>query len=178
MSNTTFYFEWLGVDKNQFRILTLLAPKGEFVGNLSDMCRKLNLSVQTRNREKLKDDITALAEVGFITFTQQGRTYSIKAIRQETVIEIPAEWLDKIVNHQYSSETVSWQAVLKVLLWIIQNKIPIASEINCGIDTITSALNVLEREFNAIIREVISAQNSNGEIRHIGLELTPSAWWT
>lgn len=183
MANATFYLEWLGVDKNQFRILSLLAPTGEYKGMLSDMCRQLNISPQTRNRNKLKESISELAADGYITCEQLGRTYILRAAPKETVIEIPTEWLNRIINHQYSAESVSWQAVLKVLLWIIQNNTPIvtrgliATDINCGVDTITSALNVLEREFNAIIREVISAQNSNGEIRHIGLELTPSAWW-
>ena len=55
MSNATFYPEWLGVDKNQFRILSLLAPTGEFKGNLSDMCRNLRISVQTKNSVYLID---------------------------------------------------------------------------------------------------------------------------
>ena len=53
----------------------------------------------------------------------------------------------------------------------------IAEDINCGVDTITSALNVLERDYNAIIREFVTIQTFNGEYRRIGLELTPIAWW-
>lgn len=183
MDNATFYFEWLGVDKNQFRILSLLAATGEVKGNLSDMCRSLNLSVQTRNREKLREAIEVLSKCGYITSSLSGRTFTLKAIPKETVIEIPSEWLEQIMNHNYSSESVSWQAVLKVLLWLFKSREPIvtrdmiAADINCGVDTITSALNVLERDYNAIIRGIISKQNSNGQFRRIGIEATPVAWW-
>lgn len=184
MSNATFYYEWLGVEKNQFRILSLLAPKGEFIGNLSDMCRMLNIDTQTRNRNILRTGISSLAEFGFITSEQKGRTYYLKAIPQQTVIEIPAEWLEQIIKHEYTSENISWQAVLKVFLWIIINdKKPtvtrneIAEIINAGVDTVTSALNVLEKDFNAIIRKQIIKQTEDGDFRCIGLELQPAAWW-
>ena len=184
MSNATFYYEWLGVEKNQFRILSLLAPKGEFIGNLSDMCRMLNIDTQTRNRNILRTGISSLAECGFITSEQKGRTYYLKAIPQQTVIEIPAEWLEQIIKHEYTSENISWQAVLKVFIWIIINdKKPtvtrneIAEIINAGVDTVTSALNVLEKDFNAIIRKQIIKQTEDGDFRCIGLELQPTAWW-
>ena len=114
MANATFYFEWLGVDKNQFRILSLLAPNGEFRGNLSDMCRSLNLALQTRNRKSLKSAISTLIEGGYITSEQKGNTISLKTIPQKTVIEIPSEWLEQIMNHNYTSESIAWQMVLKV----------------------------------------------------------------
>jgi hypothetical protein len=107
MSNAKFYYEWLGVEKNQFRILSLLAPTGEFKGNLTDMCRSLNISPQTRTRNKLKDDIAELAAGGYIMNEQLGRTYTLTAIPKETVIEIPTEWLDQIISHNYTSESVS-----------------------------------------------------------------------
>lgn len=183
MDNATFYFEWLGVDKNQFRILSLLAETGEFSGNLSDMCRRFNLSLTTKNRNTLKSGISDLTEGGYITSDKNGNTYTLKVNAKETVIEIPTEWLDQIMNHSYTSEKVSWQAVLKVLLWLCINKEPIvtremiAADLNCGVDTITSALNVLERDYNAIIRKFVTKQKANGEYRRIGLDLTPVAWW-
>ncbi len=183
MTNATFYFEWLGVDKNHFRILSLLAPTGEFRGNLSDMCRRFNLGLTTKNRNTLKSGISDLTEGGYITSDKKGNTYTLKANAKDTVIEIPAEWLNQIMNHSYTSESVSWQAVLKVLLWLCKNREPIvtrdmiAEDLNCGVDTITSALNVLERDYNAIIREFATKQKANGEYRRIGLELTPIAWW-
>ena len=87
------------------------------------------------------------------------------------------------MQHNYSSENVSWQAVLKVLLWIIKNNEPIvtrseiAADTNIGVDTITSALKVLENDFYAITKEFVSIQMSNGEYRRVGLEVTPTAWW-
>lgn len=184
MSNATFYSEWLGVEKNQFRILSLLASTGEFRGNLTDMCRELHISQQTRNRNALRENIEELVAGGYITCNQSGRTYTLTALPKETVIEIPTEWLDRILNHEYTSENVSWQAVLKVFLWIINQphepivrREEIAEAINMGVDTISSALNVLEYEYKAIIRNQVIKQNTKGEFRCIGLEINPSAWW-
>lgn len=184
MSNAKFHPEWLGVEKNQFRILSLLAPTGEFTGNLSDMCRRLNISTQTRNRNKLRENIAELAAGGYISIIQNGRTYTLRATPKETVIEIPTEWLGRIMNQNYSSESVSWQVVLKVLLWIFYNsnkpivrRSEIAAELNIGVDTVTSALNVLDNDFFAIIREKITKQIESGDFRCIGLELKPAAWW-
>lgn len=184
MSKAKFYPEWLGVEKNQFRILSLLAPTGEFTGNLSDMCRRLNISTQTRNRNKLREDIAELAAGGYITSIQNGRTYTLRAIPKETVIEIPTEWLGRIMNHNYHSEDVSWQAVLKVFLWITHNgntpkvtRSDIAAVTNIGVDTITSALNVLDRDFNALLREQIKIKTPDGEFKCIGLDINLAAWW-
>ena len=183
MSNATFYFEWLGVDKNQFRILSLLATNGKFTGNLTDMCRSLNISAQTRNRNQLKEDLSELAAGGYIECKQNGRTYTLNAIPNKTVIKIPTEWLNRIMTHEYSSEKVSWQAVLKVLLWTYTNFNPevtrndIAVPLNIGEDTVTSALNVLERDLNAITRKQVIKETENGEFRCVGLEIIPTAWW-
>ena len=182
MSNAKFHPEWLGVEKNQFRILSLLAPTGEFKGNLSDMCRSLNIEAQTRNRDKLKDDIDELAAGGYITNVKNGRTYSLRTVPTETVIEIPTEWLKRIMNHDYNATSVSWQAVLKVLLWIVQNgnqpivtRSDIAAVLNIGADTISAAFNVLENDFDAIVRTIITRQIDSGEYRCVGLELRPTA---
>lgn len=184
MSNAKFYYEWLGVEKNQFRILSLLAPTGEFRGNLTDICRNLNISPQTRTRRNLRDNIDELAAGGYITNTTLGRTYTLTVNPKETVIEIPTEWLDQIMSHKYTSESVSWQAVLKVLLWIIKNsnqpivtRNDIAATLNIGVDTISSAFNVLEKDFNAITRQAIIKEFGEDKFRCIGLELTPAAWW-
>lgn len=185
MSNARFYSEWLGVEKNQFRILSLLAPTGEFRGNLSDMCRKLHISSrQTTHRNALRENIAELVAGGYITCNQSGRTYTLTALPQKNVIEIPTEWLDRIMNHEHSSESVSWQAVLKVFLWIIMNpqepivtREEIAEVIKFGVDTITSSLKVLENEYKAIVRKKVNEPLGNGEYMCIGLNITPSAWW-
>ncbi len=184
MSNATFYTEWLGVEKNQFRILSLLAPTGEFRGNLTDMCRSLNIRPQTRTRSSLRDNIDELAASDYISSVLNGRTYTLKVIPKETVIEIPTEWLNQIMNHNYHSESVSWQAVLKVFLWMITNnnkpivtRSEIAAVTNIGNDTITSALNVLDRDFKAILRKPVVIEIQDGKFRCIGLELNPAAWW-
>lgn len=183
MSNATFYNEWLGVDKNQFRILALLAPTGIFKGTLTDMCRSLYISAQHRNREKLKDGISELTKNNYITSTQNGRTYTLTVIPKETVIEIPDEWLEQIMNHTYTSESVSWQAVLKVILWLTLNREPIvqrsyiATDLNVSVDTVGSALTVLQKDFGAITKEIITKQTHSGEYRRIGLEISQNAWW-
>ena len=62
----TFFREWLPLAKSDFRILALLADKGDFDGNLSDLCRCFSLDTQTKNRNKLREAILRLAAAGLI----------------------------------------------------------------------------------------------------------------
>ena len=83
----TFYREWLPLDKKEFRILAMIADKGEYKGNLSEICEYLSLNPQTRNRNQISSSIQALVEQGFVNCIKQGRTYTLKAIPKEKKIE-------------------------------------------------------------------------------------------
>lgn len=179
----TFYREWLPLDKKEFRILAMLADKGEYRGNLTPLCDYFSLSRQQRNRNVLRTSIEQLAASGFITYTVTGRTYSIQAIPKATAITIPREWLLRLKAHDYSSEDVAWEQVLKVLLWIYDNDEPIvtnrtiAEDLQISVSTIGYAKNVLQYEYEAINRRKVSEKIGDNCFRTIGQELAASAWW-
>lgn len=179
----TLYREWLPLDKKEFRILAMLADKGEYNGNLSDLCDYFSLSRQQRNRNALRNAIEQLNTSGFITYTVTGRTYYIKAVPKETAIIIPRERLLRIKAHDYSSEDVAWEQVLKVLLWIYDNDEPIvtnrmiAEDLQISVSTIGYAKNVLQYEYEAINRRKVSEKIGDDCFRTIGQELAASAWW-
>lgn len=184
MENITFFREWLPLQKSEFRILAMLADRGEFKGNLSELCDYFSLTRQTRNRDQLKSSIQKLQEQGLIECEISGRTYTLRAVPKEKKIEIPRRWTEPIIHHEYSSETVAWEQVLKVLLWIYDNCRPIiqdimiADDLNVSVDVITSAKNVLDKDFHAIIREIEKITLPDGSKRNVGQRLAAVAWWS
>ena len=53
-----FYEEWLPLPKAEFNVMAMVAEQGgTYSGNYSDMCRYLNVTPQTRNREQLRTAI-------------------------------------------------------------------------------------------------------------------------
>ena len=179
----TMYREWLPLEKKQFRILAMLADKGEYTGNLSILCDYFSLSRQQHNRSALRTAIGQLANTGYLTFSTEGRTYHISAVPKATAITIPREWLQRLIAHDYSSENVAWEQVLKVLLWVCNNKEPviqnqmIADDLQVSVSTIGCAKNVLEYEYAAIRRRKVSEKIGDDFFRTIGQELEASAWW-
>lgn len=182
--NIVFYREWLKLDKREFRVLALLADRGSFQGNLSDMCRYFSLNPQTSTRNRLHDSIQKLQEQGFLSCEIKGRNYILQAIPKDKEIEMPKEWFKILLQHDYTSESVSWEAVLKVYLWILDNKEPvitnkqIANDLVLSVSTVCSAKNVLEREYHAIERERITERIGEDRFRNLGQEITPMAWWS
>ena len=81
MEKVIFYLEWLPLPKAQFNILAMLAEQGgSFSGNYSDMCRYLNVTPQSRNRDALRTAIETLSSNGFIEWESRGRTQHLKLI--------------------------------------------------------------------------------------------------
>lgn len=184
MDNIVFFREWFPLQKQEFRILTMLADKGEFKGNLSDMCRYFSLSPQDKHRKQFRTSIQKLQEEGFIECEISGRTYTLRPIPKAEKLEIPREWMERIKAHEYSSESVAWEQVLKVLLWIVGNKKEVITnemiESDLGISTsaIGYAKNVLQREYNAITRRKVSDKLGENIFRTRGQELAAVAWWS
>ena len=180
----TFYKEWLLLDKKEFRILAMIADKGEYKGNLSEICEYLSLNPQTKNRNQIGNSIQALVEQDFVDCIKQGRTYTLKAIPKEKKIEISRRWAEPIIQHQYTSESVAWETVLKVLIWIADEHAPIitnddiAEDLHISTDTIVSAKNVLERDIGAIIKEIEKITFADGSKRNKGQRLATVADWS
>ncbi len=184
MTQATFFNKWLPLDKKEFRILAMLADKGKFQGNLSDMCRYFSLDPQTRTRNQLRESIQNLLGQGLIKCKISGRSYTLSAVPKENKIEMPHEWLALLRQHQYSSESVSWEAIVKVWLWlsacggdqVIKNDM-IADDLKISVSTVIAAKNVLQNEFAAITKEYVSEKHGEDFFVRLGQKINVAAWW-
>ena len=76
MEQIVFYNEWLPLPKAEFNIMAMVAEHGgAYAGNLSDMCRYLTVTPQSRNRNQLRSAIESLTSKGFLSCETRGRTY-------------------------------------------------------------------------------------------------------
>ena len=183
MEMLTFYREWLPLPKAEFNVMTMIAEQGgTFSGNYTEMCRYLGVTPQDRNRKVLQAAIESLDSKGFITWDSRGRTQMLKVIPKATVIELPRQWVRSVINHDYSSESVAFAQVLKVFMWIVQNKEPvvtnkqIANRLNISESTVCSAKNVLQYEYENITKRKVSEKWGDDFIS-LGQELAASAFW-
>lgn len=182
----TFYREWLPLDKGDFRILTMLADIGNFRGNLTALCGYLSLSPgQQKTNAALRQSIETLTSNSYITSTLSGRTYQLAIIPKEKPIKVARRWFDDVMKADRFSETVSWEMVVKTLVWISGNSPSnlvvndtIAAELNTSVGTLGVAKNVLEKDFHSIIREVEKYTLPNGEKRNRGQRLAVYAPWS
>lgn len=179
-----FYYDWLSLPKAEFNVLAMVAEQGgTYAGNLSDMCRYLTVTPQTRNRNQLRSAIESLTSKGFLSCDTRGHTYHLKVIPKETEVRLPRLWVQSVIRHDYSSESVSFAAVLKVFAWIVQNRMKvvtnamIAAELGISESTVCSAKNVLLNEYENIARKKVSQKWGEG-FRTLGQELAANAWWT
>ena len=180
----TFFAEWLALPKAQFRILVMLADVGAFRGALADMCRYFSVDPQTHNNNRLRAAIDELTRHHYIIATRTGRTYQMTVIPKEQEITMPAEWIARIRRHEYNSEGVAWENVLKAQLWLMQNtkdvvvtNEEIASAIDISVSQVVAAMNVLKSEFQAFRKGY--AYWSFGDIfRRKGQIIDLSAWWS
>lgn len=180
----TFYAEWLRLPKEQFRVLVMLADEGAFRGSLADICRYFSVDPQTHNRNRLRAAIDELTRHGFIQSTRAGNTYQIAVIPKETEITMPVEWVERIRRHEYNTENVAWEIVLKVQLWLMENtknsvvtNDEIASNIDISVSQVVAAMKVLKNEFQAFLKKY--AYWSFGDtFRRKGQIIDMSAWWS
>ena len=185
MERAIFYWEWLPLPKAEFNILAMLAEQGgSFSGNYSDICRYLGVTPQNNNRQTLRAAVESLAAAGFISHESRGRTQILKILPKATEIPLPRSWVQSVIRHDYSSESVAFAQVLKVFAWIAHNEVPvvtngeIAADLNVSSSTVVSAKNVLEREYENITKKRISEKTGENFFRNLGQELRTNAFWT
>ena len=183
MEKVVFFEEWLQLPKAEFNILAMVAEQGgSYSGNYSDMCKYLNVTPQTRNREQLRSTIESLTSKGFLTCDTRGRTHHLNVIPKETEVRLPKVWVQSVIQHNYSSENVACAQVLKVFMWILQNRMEvvtnamIAEDLRISESTVCSAKNVLQYEYENITKRKVSEKRGEG-FRTLGQELTASAFW-
>ena len=185
MNEVIFYREWLPLPKAEFNVLAMIAEQGgEFTGNYSDMCRYLGVTPQNSNRTAQKNAIESLISQGFISCESNGRNHALKIIPKATEIKLPRLWVQSVIQHDYSSESVAFAQVLKVFIWIAHNDLSvvtngmIAEDLNVSVSTVVSAKNVLEREYQNISKRKVSEKLGEDFFRTLGQELAAGAWWS
>lgn len=183
MDDAIFYQEWLPLDKKEFRILAMLADHdGEYHGNLTDMCRYFSISAQQKTRTALREAIQNLTEHYFIESSLSGRTFHLRLIPTANEISLPRNWLTRLQQHKYSADSVSWEVIVKVILWLEENghdvitNQQIADELNISDSVIVSAKKVLYKDFDGLLRKR-RCKIVNDEFRCIGQVHMLSAWW-
>ena len=186
MEKVIFYLEWLPLPKAQFNILAMLAEQGgSFSGNYSDMCRYLNVTPQSRNRDALRTAIETLSSNGFIEWESRGRTQHLKLIPKDREVKLPRRWVQSVIRHDYSSESVALAPVLKVFIWIfahcsndgITTNEMIAANLKISESTVCAAKNVLQYEYENITRKKVYSWWGD-DCFCMGQELAANAWWT
>ena len=184
MERAIFYWEWLPLPKAEFNILAMLAEQGgSFSGTYSDICRYLGVTPQNRNRQTLRAAVEALEAAGFITHKSQGRTQTLKVVPKAIKIPLPRLWVQSVIRHDYSGQSVAFAQVLKVFAWIVWNKAAvvtndlIAADLNVSASTVVSAKNVLKREYENVRQRNVSEKLGENFFRNLGQELAANAWW-
>ena len=162
----------------------MLADVGAFWGNLSDMCRYFSVDPQAYHRRRLRTAIEELARQNFIAVARAGNTYQMAHIPKATEITMPVEWVNRIRHHEYHTEDVAWEIVLKVQLWLLQNannglitNDDIAVDVNASVSQVVAAKNVLQNEYQAFIKDYAYWSTGNC-FRRKGQIIDMSAWWT
>lgn len=188
MEKIVFYHEWYPLEKGQFKILCMLADKGKFRGTLTDMCRYFFVNPQTATRNRFKNSIDTLSQSGYISVQQNGNTWTLEATPRvkEEKTSISRNDYETIRQRQPSKdkESVAWEAVLKVYLWICDNNYDdvvtnaeISVDLNLSSGVICSAKNVLSKEFEAITRKLETEKIAEGKYRRKGQHLGASSFW-
>ena len=179
-----FYWEWLPLPKAEFNILAMLAEQGgSFSGNYSDMCRYFGVTVQDRTRRPIRAAVENLAAHGWINHTSTGRTQHLNIIPKATEVSLPHRWVQSVIRHDYSTESVAFAVVLKVFIWIAHNKWEvvtndmIAQDLGVSISTVGNGKNVLLKEYENITKESVSIKWGEHAFRRIGQRLAAGAWW-
>lgn len=183
-----FYREWLPLPKNDFRVLAMLADKGgSFKGSLADICRCLSISTgQAKTNAILRASIDSLTTNGYIKSQREKNTYHLEIVPKADELGVARQWVDDVLyKKKFGTESVAWEQVLKVLIWIYNHpqeqlitNAEISADLNVSVNVVVSAKNVLEREFQSISREVERHKDFNGDVRTMGQYLGGCTTWS
>lgn len=177
----------------------MLMENGTFKGSLNDICDRLSLQKTSKNRAKIKTILLQEEQDGLIynfglsDSTTPSELFELSIVPKEETIEIDTNWLDleKLKGISYS-RSVSYEVLLKVLLWIIdnnrQNRLEgldtvftgkdASKELNIDSSTFTDARKVLEQDFNIFDTTLIYEEKRHGEDfkRCVGQRATEGAF--
>ena len=186
-----FEFEWLVRQKYEFKILTLIAVLADnnlaYRGTLKDMCEFFGVkSGDSRTNNQIKAAITKLEADGLLKQIVDGRTFTLtlskKGEQRKRVISIQKEWVEIAKGYKSEDNSISWMNLLKVWLYLIDNKkeviktSEIALELGISTDSVKRAKKALERDIQAIISKRRTTTLANGGYRCLGSSITVKAW--
>lgn len=182
-----FAWDWLSLDKTDIELLSFLLLNGnQFAGNLSELCRALGRSDNTRSRRGRQESIDRLCAAGVISYNPiSSRCFEIHLLplQEEEQIRIERQHLEDIRCRRYDRD-VAWQQVLKVYLWLMRKGITIefqrhqvAADLGVSPSTISAAVRVLEGHYGAISTRRLGYLDANGNPRCAGQETSLSAFW-
>lgn len=181
--------EWLTVQNYQFKILVMIAVLAEnhlaYRGKLKDMCGFLGVQSCDSNNKKIKEAIAALEKKNDILVLKEGQTWtltlSVKAEKKPKVVRIKNAWIKLIQQYKAAAgEEVSWENILKVLVYLIADKKEvktydeIVNELSLSNKTVRRSINALDGiDFGdlSIQRKLAWFKNSDDEFRVKGQKI-------
>ena len=183
-----FEKDWLSVEKLEFKMLTLITVLADnhlaYRGTLTNMCEFFGIqSRDSRNNAKIRTAIKNLEEKGLIKTLLDGRTWTLtlsrSAERKSKVIKIKRDWVNAV--RSCKAQGVAWSSVLKVWLFLIDNREDIIKSKDIGNALGISESSVLRaREvligINAIRVNKINIKTSRGGICCLGSRVDVNAW--
>lgn len=183
-----FEKDWLSIEKLEFKMLTLITVLADnhlaYRGTLTDMCEFFGIqSRDSRTNGKIRIAIRNLEDKGWIKTLLDGRTWTLTLSRsaehKSKVIKIKRDWVNAV--RSYKGESVDWSAVLKVWLFLIDNREDIvkSSEIGKALGISESAVSRARRvliDINAIKVDKVCKKAPSGQILCLGSTVSVNAW--
>ena len=159
---------WLSVANYKFKILVMISCLAQnhlaFRGKLKDMCDFLGVGNTTSNTKKINEAINQLEAKGDIIKVKEGYTYTLtltnKAYNKAKVKRIRNAWVSAIQGYEPEDKhnSVSWETVLKVLVYLMADKREnvrydeIGKDLGIEKDTVRKAVKALQTiQFEDII---------------------------
>lgn len=186
-----FEFEWLLRQKYEFKILTLIAVLADnnlaYRGTLKDMCEFFGVkSGDSTNNKNIKAAIDKLEADGLLKQIKDGRTFTLtlskKGEQRKRVIRIQKEWVEIAKNYKSEENSIAWINLLKVWLYLIDNKKEIlttkgiAKELGLSESIVKRAKQALQKDMHAIISKNKTTVTENGWYYCLGSSITLNAW--
>lgn len=151
--------DWLTVQNYQFKLLVMIAVLAEnhlaYRGKLKDMCAFLGVKSSAYNNKQIQEAIGKLEAKGDILVVHEGQTWtltlSVKAERKPKVVRIKNAWIAAIQSYEApkKEDCVSWENILKVLVYLCADKSEIKTYEGIGKDLLIDKKTV-ERAVKAL----------------------------
>ena len=124
-----FSKKWLPLEKCEFGTLAAILYLAEdgttFKGKISDICKFVRISPQTKNANKRKQCIEELSKKGIVSYEVEKKTYTVKIIDEigeEDRIAIEKREILVAMNCKLEGKSVAWEKVLKTWVFLAGNR--------------------------------------------------------